>query len=1266
MPATRSLLKKTLVITAAVVVIFAGLLVGGVRLLDTLAPQYRQALADRIGQRIGADVAIDGIELRWHGNGPVLQLSDVRITRAGQDVPALRLDNLGLQFAFSQLIQGRRLPNGLILDTPKLAMRIDDAGRPRLVHWSRPDDQPIGRTQLRRVREMLRFIRIDNASLRINTARLPGRSADIEDLDATIKKTDGTHLDIDLSAQGPDWFDELSLAARIYGPIPDIDVARFTIQASGFDTLTLAHSQHLLGDALARRLSGGRVSARVEGRWQDRHLDRATADIDVSAIRDSQQTEPLIPGMTATLGATGDSETPVRFALETIDGNIPNLDQLELSGTANPGKPQVSINARHLPGALTLRLARLRFAALDDTDIQADIDSLSLDAGRDTALKIAFDFTDLQVAAPRFGFGPVAGRYYQQAGNHVLQFDNASGTLSVKRFLRGQLAIDDLGGQLSWRRDADSLRLDASKLALAAENAAVTMNGHLLIPDSGPAVADIRADLAAPDATRVLQHVPQAPDLPNRRLRDWLPKAIKAGRLDSGRLELVGPLDRFPFARPQANERFKLTLEGHGVDIAYKPGWPALNQARGKLTLNGDNLRVDIADGEMLGVKLAPSTGTVANVREPILDLDGHVNNGPARKMLAFLEKSPLRDRFGKLARILDVRGPADLSLDLQIPLKPGLGRLQVKGTADAHGVRLNHDALPGPITDIAGRLRFNGDGLHGENLKGNLLGIALQADLTPGAGKSQRIVAHGSPSLPANRKVVANYVPERWLDYAHGQTRLDITLEVARSGTISQIDVDSDLTGLALNLPAPLTKTPETTASVAIQVQPEKDHLTLHYDDRVDLTARLAGGGPTRVQVRLNDTPLEPPDTDGLWLGGHARAIDMPGWYRVVRHILGDPNGDDPDSAGHSLAFIGGNITSDELRFGDRYFENAQIRAQPLTQQPGWRIDFEGPDTQGQITWEQNGEERLTLAGNLKRLALQTRTIHKTPPAQDDESPIIWQGISPLALPALDLYVANFSVDDTSFGETRLQAHALAQGWQLDKLSLEKGALTGNASGQWTRRDGSTRASGQTRLEGHGLARLLATLGYPPAVEADKARIESRLSIGTNPNGLDLRELDGSLSLALDDGQLTSIEPGAARMLGLFNLYILPRRLQLDFGDVVEEGLAFDKVRAQFNIVDGNAYTKGTRIETPSSEISITGRIGLAARDYDERVTIMPKVGSGVAIASTVFGGPLVGAAVLAVQELLKQPIQDASRISYTLKGSWDDPSIAEPDAQK
>lgn len=308
-----------------------------------------------------------------------------------------------------------------------------------------------------------------------------------------------------------------------------------------------------------------------------------------------------------------------------------------------------------------------------------------------------------------------------------------------------------------------------------------------------------------------------------------------------------------------------------------------------------------------------------------------------------------------------------------------------------------------------------------------------------------------------------------------------------------------------------------------------------------------------------------------------------------------------------------------------------------------------------------------MAVAGNLALLALKNGNDGKPNKTETiDDKAVLWPDLSPLDLPRLKLYVKNVEIDNTNFGETRVDADALPGGWQLSRLSLTHGALTGHANARWTRVDGVTRAKASASLDGHGLARLLRTISYASPLRARSARVHTTLTIAPNRNGLDLHALDGQFDLALDHGTLLSVDPGAGRLLGLFNLYVLPRRLRMDFRDVTHKGTAFDKVRAHFNIRNGNAYSKNVQIKLPSATVDITGRIGIAARDYDEHVVITPELGSGVAIASAVIGGPLVGAAVFAVQELLKKPIQKFSSIGYTLKGSWDNPTIAEPNAHE
>ncbi len=1266
----RLLIKRTLVIALASVVILAGLLVGGVRVIDHFVPSYRNALADRIGKRIDADITIAAIELRWHWGGPVLQLRDVSLTRHGESQPAVTMNNLGLAFSYQDLINGRRLPDGLTVDTPKLALRIGDDNRPKLVHWSREGDPPLGWDAVAKARAMLREVRIKNATLDIRSPRLPDGHARLTPVDIHWRDDDG-QLTFSAQADGPAWFNEAHAEGRFTGTLPQVSSGQLTVDLNHLDTRVLAAAEPRIDAHVLKRLGGGRLSTRVDARVSDHRLDTVEARLSLTALTDPTADTPLIPAFTARMkgsrpASTSSTDNDLRFVLTDLNSDSPALARTQLSGAIDFDRPALQIDARHPPATLAWRLARLFEPRLADTRLDADVDNLRVVAARDAPLQAGFDFSGLTIDNDQIAAGPLAGSYYQGEGHHELAMHNAGGTLSIQRYLRGTLAIDDLDGAISWRRAEDGWQIDARQLALKTGEASIQAKGDIRLPSSGAPVVDVHATAQAPDVVRLLQRIPQAEDLPNERLRDWLAKAITAGHLESAELDLTGPLDRFPFVQPAPGERFHLQLTGNGVDVNYKPGWPQLDDARGTLSLDGDDLRVDVAAAHMLGVAIGPATGTVANVREPVLMLDGRASRAPAERMLKFLTASPLRDKFAKFVNAVDITGPADLALDLRIPLKPGLGDVDVKGQVTAHGNTLRQSVLPGPITQITGDLTFDDRGLAGRGLEGQLLGVALRTDLIPQSDRSQRIVTHAQVALPDDADAIAHYMPKSWLRYGQGQAAVEVAFDIARSGELSPVTLTSNTVGLALDLPAPLAKTASRAAPLQITIAPDAHDVDIDYDERLNVTVALANGAPRRIQARLNDRTVTPPDIDGVWLGGHARTLDGIGWFTVVRDQLDAAETTSTGSSGadNSLAFIGGDMTVDELNLDNRYFENAHVRAQPTGAGPGWRIDFDGPNTQGQVVWSQPAGGHVNIAGNLARLALKTRPPDQTPPVIDS-STVIWPDIAPGELPRLDLDVASVSVDDTDLGHATVQASGLFNGWQLDRFQLADGALTGWATGRWLNDSGTTRASAETRLEGHGLAGLLRILGYTPTLQAHTANVHAKLAIAPNAKGLDLNALNGEVSLALDDGTLLSVEPGAARVLGLTNLYVLPRRLRLDFRDVVDKGLAFDSLRAQFNIENGDAYSDGVTVQTPSSKIRMSGRIGLAARDYDERVTIMPKFGSSVAIASGVLGGPVVGAAVFAFQELFKQPLQKFSSIAYTLKGSWDDPKISDPSAE-
>ena len=86
--------------------------------------------------------------------------------------------------------------------------------------------------------------------------------------------------------------------------------------------------------------------------------------------------------------------------------------------------------------------------------------------------------------------------------------------------------------------------------------------------------------------------------------------------------------------------------------------------------------------------------------------------------------------------------------------------------------------------------------------------------------------------------------------------------------------------------------------------------------------------------------------------------------------------------------------------------------------------------------------------------------------------------------------------------------------------------------------------------------------------------------------------------------------------------------------------------------------------MDSPSVLIEITGRTGLAKRDYDQIATVTPQLSDSFPVASAVFGpaGIGVGAAIYLGKKLFKSIPDQIDRIlskQYTITGSWEKPVI-------
>jgi uncharacterized protein YhdP len=180
-----------------------------------------------------------------------------------------------------------------------------------------------------------------------------------------------------------------------------------------------------------------------------------------------------------------------------------------------------------------------------------------------------------------------------------------------------------------------------------------------------------------------------------------------------------------------------------------------------------------------------------------------------------------------------------------------------------------------------------------------------------------------------------------------------------------------------------------------------------------------------------------------------------------------------------------------------------------------------------------------------------------------------------------------------------------------------------------------------------------------------ESAPMEARLLLDW-PGGFGdfkLAQAVGVVDIEVGSGRLLEVEPGVGRLLGFLNLSALKRRLSMDFTDLYGQGFAFEEMRGRIQVADGKANIDAFTIEGPASKVIVGGASDLVNQRFDQTVTVEPRLGSGVALASAVVGGPVVGAAVYLADRIAGNAIDRLGRHRDRVTGAWTDPDVSRAD---
>ncbi|MBD8873132.1 YhdP family protein [Rhodanobacter sp. DHB23] len=943
----------------------------------------------------------------------------------------------------------------------------------------------------------------------------------------------------------------------------------------------------------------------------------------------------------------------------------------------DPGTPRLSVQAaaRDLQIApllpwlgLAPKLPPALAAWLGDGHPRGRFDDASLawsQAGGLARLQASFSGLAIDPVGALPGVDGLAGTLRGDGEAVSLELPAQATTVRATHVFRQPFVMPKLAGTLAFWHADDDWHVGVDALDFEGQGYGGQARGEIRLHDAGgPPFLDVYVGLAHADVTAAKLFWPV--DVMPPPTVAWLDRALVDGSIDHAEALVRGDLKDWPFHHNEG--RFEARAEISGLGFRYAPDWPEATGVHAIASFVDSGMLVQADGGQSLGVKADKVVALIPEFANGTLDLnvDG---NGSGADLLGFVLKSPIASKQADQLAKLKLGGSGSFGFHLSLPLGAPQN-FQLAGNAQLNGVDVSDEDWNLRLDKLDGPATFDGKGFHAGPLNGTAHGQPSTLDLAiAGAtGDPDTVLAAKLSGIYSLADITDGYPSLDWLaPLGEGRSVFDIGFDLvtpAGGGALAQtLTIDSSLTGMALNVPMPLKK--DATAALPL-------HLVLALPvNGADL--KVALGEQARGHLRLADgsrplagtlafgtqMPTELP-AQGLRIRGHAARLDVTGWVQQAVALSagssGAAGGTNGTGGGPALESV--DVGTDHAEWFGHPLGAMTLQATPAVDH--LQVDVDGAAMAGRFTVPDSDLGKRGITARLAHLhwpnpPAPTGKLAANQPVEDPAN----TGINPAALPPFHLWVGELSFGDARLGEARLETWPTAQGMHIDQLRALSPSVQITGSGDWN----GTPTNSHTRMRigfaADDLGKMLAAFGYTGLVNGGKTEDQLDASWPGPPSAFSLANATGTLAVDVSDGRIPELAPGVGRLFGLVSLAELPRRLTLDFGDVFGKGLGFDSIKGDFQLADGNATTANLAIKGPAVQISISGRTGLRAKDYDQYVQVVPHIGNSLPVIGAVVAGPVGAAAGLAVQGLLGHGLNKlaSARYRYHVTGSWDKP---------
>ena len=1241
----------------AIALVLMALAAGALSRLLPLTERHPDRVAAWLGERAGRPVAFDRLETQWTRRGPLLRFDGLRVGEGDEAVRIGAAEILVSQYA--GLLPGRSFTE-LRLRGLQLTLERENDGR-----WQvrgLPGDGHAAGDPFAAL-ESLGELQVIGGRLTIMAPSL-GIETTLPRIDLRLQ-VDGDRVRSAARAWISETAQPLDLAVDIDRRRGD---GRAHAAAMRADVAAWAPLLHFAGVGA----ESGQGRAQVWLQLREKRVTRVIADAALSDV--ALRGTPVAEGRAPPRMRFEQLEAKARWQLADggwrfdaprlrigSEGAPQVLDGLAMAGgsqfalraariDAGPLVAALALGDRLDPGLRNWLLGAVPDASMRDIAVSRDADGRLRARARIEALRFATvgDTPGLDGVAGTLS-GDEHGFRFEPDPAAVVRFDWPSGFGPPHPVtLRGDV--------VGWREGA-GLRIGTPALRIDGDGYAADVRGGMWFQNDGTRpFIDLAATLdeaQVPVARRFwVRHL--MPDAAER----WLDDALVSGRVRNGRAVIVGDLDDWPFSSLEQKQHAGLFhADAHLVDavVKFQHDWPALDHLDGDVAFVNDGFSVK-GRGAIAGVEVKDIGAELAHYERAELNIRARAG-GDAGRLLSLLRQSPLRRGIEDTLDSLSASGPVASTFAMALPLHGGGAKPTLAGEVALEGAKLADARWKLAFEQVRGRARYDQHGFHGEGLPAVRDGRPGTLSLRAGEGHVRDSASAFEADLDASLTAsdLLQHAPELgWLaPHIRGQSQWQVGVAIAKASRTAasqatRLQLRSSLAGTALDLPEPLKKPASATLPTTITTTLPLDDGEINVDlgGRLALRARTSQAG-TGVRVELGASRVaEAPPASGLVASGRTPVLDALAWATLASGGSGDGDG---------LPLRSLDVSAAQLKLLGTTFADTRLVASQG--QGGTEVRFDGDAIAG--TLQVPSDSRAAVSGRFARLHWQVAEPSAGAPASTPAPEPTGDAVDPAKVPPLQFDVDDFRFGTLALGKLALRTRPTADGLEIERLQAQTPTQQLEASGAWTGRGNAARTRLQVDADSRDFGELMAGLGFGKSINGGTGTLRFSAQWPRGPADFALGTMQGELSLAIKDGRLVEVEPGAGRVLGLLSVAQLPRRLMLDFRDFFSKGFAFDRVGGSVRFAAGAARSDDMVIDGPAAEIRMRGRSDLRAQTHDQTIEVLPKTGNLLPAVGAIAGGP-VGAAVGAVANaVLKRPLGEMGAKTYRVTGPWKEPKV-------